>query len=181
MAANHSGVDRLPPYDEAKSAYNVVIETVRGSRNKMKWEPQVGALRLHRVLPLGTSFPFDFGFIPGTLGADGDPLDVLVFMDESAPPGSVAWCRLVGVIEAIQSNVKKDGRNDRLLAVGEGSFQYAHYRSIRDVPEQVLDEVERFFGFYHEQNDVKFRAIGRRGARHAEALVQDGIRRRARS
>jgi inorganic pyrophosphatase len=75
--------DRLPAFDGSGNL-QVVVETPKGSRNKFKYGPSVGVFELSGVLPLGTSFPFDFGFVPCTAAPDGDPLDVLVLMDAPA-------------------------------------------------------------------------------------------------
>ena len=96
---------------------NVVIETPKGSRNKYNYDEKLGLFKLGGVLPSGASFPFDFGFVPSTVGGDGDPLDVLVLMDEPAFAGCLVSARLVGVIEAEQT--ERDGEvlveDDRLL------------------------------------------------------------------
>ncbi len=92
--------------------WNVVIETPKGSRNKFDYDPELGLFRLGGVLPLGAVFPFDFGFVPSTLGGDGDPLDVLTLMDEPAFTGCLVTVRLLGVIEAEQSEGGETTRND---------------------------------------------------------------------
>lgn len=79
---------QLKPFDrDANHAIHVVIETPRGSRNKVSFDEDLGVFRLKKVLPEGMSFPYDFGFVPSTLADDGDPLDVLVLMDEAAFTG----------------------------------------------------------------------------------------------
>ena len=72
----------LPPFDPDTHDLNVIIETPKGSRNKYTYDEPRGLFKLGGVLPAGASFPFDFGFVPSTVGGDGDPLDVLVLMDE---------------------------------------------------------------------------------------------------
>jgi inorganic pyrophosphatase len=111
--------------------------------------------------------------VPSTHAADGDPIDVLVLMDEPVPAGVVVPCRLVGAIEAEQ----RDGggaaeRNDRLLAVAEPTHRYRRCRSIEDIDPDVLDELERFFVFYNQQQGREFKPIGRAGAVEATRLVQ---------
>ena len=105
---------RLKPFDR-KGNLNVVIDTPKGCRNKYAFDFDKNAYKLTTVLPRGAVFPFDFGSIPGTIAEDGDPLDVLVLMDEPAFPGCVIQARLVGVIEATQSENGKKIRNDRLI------------------------------------------------------------------
>jgi inorganic pyrophosphatase len=84
----------------------VVIETPKGSRNKYSFDPEQHIFVLKAALPAGMSFPYDFGFVPQTLAQDGDPLDVLVLMDEPAFPGCALLVRLIGVIEGEQTTPK---------------------------------------------------------------------------
>jgi inorganic pyrophosphatase len=90
----------------------VVIETPKGSPNKFAFEPRFGTFVLKGVLPAGAVFPFDFGFVPSTRAEDGDPVDVLVLMDAPAFPGCVVPSRLVGVIEAEQT---EGGKTERTI------------------------------------------------------------------
>ena len=165
----------LPAYDD-KGRLHAVIEASAGSRNKLKFDPGTGVLKLHTMLPLGTSFPYAFGFVPSTLGEDGDPLDVMVFLDEQVPPGVVVPCRLVGAIVATQT---KDGalmRNDRLLAVAAKSHVYRRTQALPDLDPQVLQQIELFFQFYNAQKGEEFTPLGRHGMKRAEALVAKGMR-----
>jgi inorganic pyrophosphatase len=169
----------LPALD-SKGRVQAVIEAAAGSRNKLKFDTATGVLMLHTMLPLGASFPYAFGFVPSTLGEDGDPLDVMVFLDEQVPPGVVVPCRLVGVILATQT---KDGavmRNDRLLAVADKSHSYRRVNALADLDRSVLEEIERFFMFYNAQKGEKFTPLGRQGAKRAEALMRKGCREFAR-
>src|SRR3954468_15744657 len=113
-------LDRLAPVDD-KGDLRAVLETPQGSRHKLKYEPEMHAFKMSNTLPAGMFMPFDFGFFPGTKASDGDPLDVLVLMDAPAYPGVVVGVRLLGVIEAEQSDEGgKPYRNDRLIAGGGG-------------------------------------------------------------
>ena len=106
----------LQPVDQNdKELLRVVIETPKGSRNKFAFDPKEHIFELKKVLPAGMAFPYDFGFIPSTRAEDGDPVDVLVLMDEPAFPGCVLSCRPIGVIEGERINGKDRERNDRLL------------------------------------------------------------------
>src|SRR5438309_393001 len=125
-------LSRLPVQDEHGN-YLTVIEAAAGSRNKCKFEPQYGAMVLHSVLPLGCSFPYAFGFIPSTCADDGDPLDVLVLLDEPVQPGTVVPARLVGILEAEQSEDGKTVRNDRVLAVAAKSECYREVSKLKNV------------------------------------------------
>jgi len=82
-----SNIKALGPFDDETKDLNVIIESPKGCRNKYTFDEQKDLFVLSGVLPVGAVFPFDFGFIPGTTGGDGDPLDVLVLMDEPAFTG----------------------------------------------------------------------------------------------
>src|SRR5215216_1233714 len=130
---------------------NVVIDTPKGSRNKYNYDEGLCLFRLGGVLPAGAWFPFDFGFVPSTLGGDGDPLDVLVLMDEPAFPGCLVRARLVGVVEAEQT--ERDGateRNDRLIGVAAESRLLRHVRALGSLSPDLLEEIEHFFVSYNQ-------------------------------
>jgi inorganic pyrophosphatase len=156
---------------------NTVIETPRGSRNKFKYQPDLGLFTLHKVLPPGTVFPYDFGFIPSTLGDDGDPLDVLLLMDEAAPTGCIVRARLIGIIEAEQTEDGKTVRNHRVLAVASACHGYCETRTLGDLPPELLDGIEHFFVAYNDAQGRQFKPLGRRGPRKAQKLIDEGIQR----
>src|SRR5215208_1072043 len=124
-SSSSRGLNRLGAYAPDADELNVIIETPRGSRNKFNYDGGLGLFKLGGVLPAGAVFPFDFGFIPSTLGGDGDPLDVLVLMDEPAFTGCLVPSNLLGVIEAEQTEDGKTTRNDRLIAVAAKSRDHA--------------------------------------------------------
>lgn len=96
----------------------MVIETPKGSRNKYAFDPKQRVFELKKVLPAGMTFPYDFGFIPSTEADDGDPVDVLVLMDEPAFPDCLLKCRVIGVIQGEHGTKKSKERNDRVVAIG---------------------------------------------------------------
>jgi inorganic pyrophosphatase len=159
---------------------HVVVETPKGRRNKYTYDEEGGFFELGGVLPAGAAFPFDFGFIPKTLGGDGDPLDVLVLMDEPAFPGCVVRTRLVGVIEAEQTEKSETRRNDRLIAVAVESRDHRDVRSLDDLSRNTLDEIEHFFVSYNQIKGKRFEPLGRFGPERADALVREGERRHRR-
>lgn len=127
----------------------VVIETPCGSRNKYSFDVEQRVFRLKSSLPAGMAFPFDFGFVPGTIGGDGDPLDVLVLIEEATFPGCVLLVRLLGAMEVEQTERGKTMRNDRLIAAAEVSQLFARAQSIDDLPRQLRSEIDEFFTNYH--------------------------------
>ena len=168
--------DRLSAFDEKSGDLNVVIETPKGSRNKYKYDEKAGLFKLGGVLPVGAYFPFDFGYIPDTLGGDGDPLDVLVLMDEPAFCGCLIAARLIGVVEAEQTEDGKTERNDRLIAVSTDSRLHEKIKSINDLDGKLVDEIEHFFVSYNEAKGKKFKSLGRFAAQRARKLVEEGIK-----
>jgi inorganic pyrophosphatase len=161
---------------------NVVIETPKGSRNKFNYDEATGLFKLGGVLPAGASFPFDFGFVPETLGGDGDPLDVLVLMDEPAFTGCWVSVRLVGVIEAEQT--ERDGettRNDRLIGVAAASRLHKGVRSLKGLGPALIDEIEHFFVSYNDFKGKRFKPLGRFGPKRATELVEEGMKEFAKS
>ena len=94
-----------PFADDEKKIINVVIETPRGCRNKFKYDDKLGLFRLNSVFPAGSAFPYDFGFISQTKAREGDPINVLLLMDQPAFAGCVIAARVIGVIEAEQKEI----------------------------------------------------------------------------
>jgi inorganic pyrophosphatase len=171
-----ASLDRLSAFHD-EDEINVIIETPRGSRNKFDYDEELQLFKLGGVLPLGASFPFDFGFVPSTLGGDGDPLDMLVLMDEPAFTGCLIRVRLIGVIEAVQR--ERDGertRNDRLISVASDARHYAGVRSIEDLNRHLVDEIEHFFVSYNEIKGKEFEPLGRFGPKRARELIEEGIK-----
>ena len=124
-------------------------------------------------MPAGLVFPFDFGFIPDTKGEDGDPLDIIVISEIQSFPGCCMDCRIIGAIKANQT--EHDGktvRNDRFLGVPEVSQQFTDIKSIDDLPEGIMSQIEYFFENYNEQAGKIFDILGRLDAREAYELLK---------
>jgi inorganic pyrophosphatase len=181
MANNRRGVladpTRLrPSADEDKELIQVVIETPKGSRNKYAFDPEKKIFKLKRVLPAGMAFPYDFGFIPSTKAEDGDPVDVLVLMDEPAFPGCLLTCRVIGVIEGEQKDKesKNKKRNDRIVAITEQNHSFSDIRHIDDLGDQFCKELENFFVDYHKLAREQYQVLCARGPKTAKKLIQNG-------
>jgi len=167
----------LDVLDSETGQINVVVETPRGSRNKMKYDPERNVFLLHRVLPLGSVFPLDFGFAPSTAAEDGDPLDILVLMDDPAFPGNLVQARIIGAIMANQTEKGKTTRNDRLIAVAGLCQEYEKVRELGDLNESVVAQIEHFFISYNELAGKKFEPIGRSDAKQARKLLDEAAER----
>jgi inorganic pyrophosphatase len=157
--------------ETAGATLNVVVETPKGSRNKFAFDPARRAFVLRKVLPEGMKFPHDFGFIPSTRGEDGDPIDVLIFLDEPTFPGCVVEVRLIGFLEGEKSVDGRKITDHRFLAVAEESRTYSDLRDIDDLNDGVLDEIEQFFENYQQGPGHEFRVVARRSANEAVRLL----------
>ena len=157
-------------------ALRIVIETPKGSRNKYDYDPDCNCFALAKVLPEGMTFPFDFGFLPSTLGEDGDPLDVLVMMDVAAMPGCILEARPVGAIEARQkdSTTGEWIRNDRLIAIAVNARIHEDAKSLDDLGPHVLKDIKAFFTQYNQLEDKKFECLKDHGPKGAMKLVEAG-------
>jgi inorganic pyrophosphatase len=144
-----------------KNTIDIVIETPKGSRNKYAYDEKAKAFKLKKIMPSGAVFPFDFGFIPGTMGEDGDPLDVLIIMDEPAYPGCLVECRIIGALKATQTERDQTTvRNDRIIAVCVESNMFKTLKEIVDLNKDIRNEIQHFFISYNEQAGKKFEPQG---------------------
>ena len=172
MGNNFTSPADLDPFSTGEKSLRVVIETPKGSRNKFKYDEEIGCYRLNKVLPEGMSFPFDFGFVPGTRSEDGDPVDVLLLMDQPAYPGVVVEARIIGVIEAEQSQGKDTNRNDRVLAVSIDSHSHSDIKEPKDLNGKMIRELEQFFVNYNKLDGKKFKLLGCKGTKTAMRLIK---------
>lgn len=152
----------------------VVIETPAGSRNKFTYDEHVGVFRLHKILPIGFKFPFDFGFVPGTL-------DALIVADEPTFTGCVMSVRLLGVLAAEQTEGDKTIRNDRLIATPESAKISPTARTLDDLPARRLEQIQHFFIAYNRYENREFKIVKRQGAAAAVKLVAEGRRKHRQS
>jgi inorganic pyrophosphatase len=163
---------RLQPVRKKDGLLQVIVETPKGSRNKFSFDVDQEIFSLKKVLPAGMVFPHDFGFLPKTLAEDGDPIDVLLLMDEPAFPGVLVPSRLIGVIQGEQVDGNKRTRNDRLVAIAEANHMYANIRKLNDLPEQFVHELEGFFVNYHKLEGKEYKLLGCKGIAEAETLIK---------
>lgn len=170
----HGFPRRLAPI-AGEGTVTVVVEAPASSRNKYKFEPEAGAFGLHKVLPQGMVFPHDYGFVPGTAADDGDPIDILVLGDAPTFVGCTLTARLVGVIRARQTEDGKSVENDRLIGVLEPSRDHAKVKSLADLGDGPLDQIEHFFTEYHGLDDMVFEPLRRGGPDEAMDAVEKAI------
>ena len=169
--------EKINPYLK-NGNFRVVIETPKGSSNKYVWDKDLGAMSFKKPLPIGFTFPFDFGFIPGTEGEDGDPLDALVLCDYPLMSNCVIECQLLGVLESKQKEPETSNeyiRNDRFVFKAAESIQYKTVTSIKELEEKLINQIEKFFEFYNEQEGKEYKSIGVLGPNKARKLIEAGL------
>ncbi|HEX3714111.1 MAG TPA: inorganic diphosphatase [Trebonia sp.] len=126
--------------------FDVFIEIPRGSRNKYELDHESGQIRLDRTLFTATQYPADYGFVPDTLGEDGDPLDALVLVPEPTFPGCLIRSRPVGMFRMTDEK----GGDDKVLCVPAGDVRQEHLRDIEQLPPYYRMEIEHFFLIYKQ-------------------------------
>jgi inorganic pyrophosphatase len=153
----------------------VVIETPRGSRAKLAYDPKLETFTLSKSLLVGLSYPHDWGFVPSTKADDGDPLDIMVVHDAATFPGLVLTCRIIGILEIEQKSKGRAERNDRLFAVPRKSHSEQALHDVRDLSKPIQEELEKFFIATDELEDKKLEIIGWKGPKTAlKAIKQAG-------
>jgi inorganic pyrophosphatase len=150
---------------------NVLIEIPAGSKNKYEFDKDLNAMALDRVLSSSVQYPLDYGFIPNTLGNDGDPLDGMVMMDEPTFPGCVIAARPIGMLEMIDGG----DRDEKVLCVPDKDPRYASYTSLKDVPKHRLDEIAEFFKTYKNLENKVTEILGWKDVDAVMPLVQECV------
>ncbi len=164
---------KLPhAFAKNKKHIHVVVETPRGCAAKYNFNEELQMFKLKKILPEGISFPFHFGFIPFTKAKDGDPVDVMILMDEPSWPGCIIECKLLGVIEAEQTENNTISRNDRMIAAAIASNRYKEIKSIFALDSYLVDEIINFLVAYNRLEEKKFEVIGRQGPQAAISLLK---------
>jgi len=126
--------------------FNVTVEIPKGSRNKYEVDHHTGRIVLDRMLFTSTRYPDDYGFIDGTLGQDGDPLDALVLLDEPTFPGCQIRCRALGMFRMRD----EAGGDDKVLCVPVGDHRQTWRQELTDVSDFHRLEVQHFFEVYKD-------------------------------
>ena len=158
---------RKPPAEIA-----VIVEIPLGSRNKYEFDPEYGLMRLDRPLYSPMHYPGDYGFIPGTLADDGDPLDVVVLMREKSFPGTLIFARPLGML----AMKDEKGVDEKILAVPLSDPSYETMQSLSDVRPHFLREMDHFFQIYKELEGKEVISMGWKDRWEAEQTIMNCIR-----
>jgi inorganic pyrophosphatase len=152
----------------------VVIEIPKGSRNKYEIDHETGAVWLDRRLFTATQYPEDYGFVPDTLADDGDPLDVLVLLEEPTFPGCHMWARPIGVFWMADDK----GEDAKVLCVPANDKRWDRFQDLEDLEDHLLDEIGHFFDVYKQLEPGKYtNTRGWEGRLVAEAEIEASRRR----
>lgn len=136
----------IPVHDQSPDIINAVIEIPRGTSAKYEYDKELGIFRLDRCLQSAMLYPANYGFIPGTMADDGDPLDVLIFNRTPIDRGTLVECKTIGVL-----NMTDDGDKDyKILAVP--TAHYRNYDTLYDIEDLFLDVTKNFFEHYKDLN-----------------------------
>lgn len=177
-------IDKQNRTSQDESSYRCVVEAPRGSSVKFKYDPDVGVFVMGHELIKGLTYPFDWGFLPSTLGADGDPLDVMIFHDAASPTGIVIPSQIIGVLEVEQhEDDEKWERNDRFFAVPVSSHREDSLNHVDQLSKRMRTELAQFFEETSALEKKKVRIREWHGPKTAKKLIaegQDAFRQRAR-
>jgi inorganic pyrophosphatase len=169
-------IAKLPAFYGQSDFVNIVIETPKGAPFKLRYDETTGIFRVHKALPLGLAFPFSFGFLPSTLGGDGDPLDVLLLSDYILPIGSTVLGQLISILEAEQSEGKKKQRNDRLIAIPVELVSRKPMQPMVEFNATLKRSIVDFFVKYNELQGKSFRPLRYAAASTAARIARNSIR-----
>ena len=163
----------IPPGTGEESVANVIVEIPKGKRNKYEVDKVTGLIKLDRYLYSSAVYPGDYGFIPQTLAEDGDPLDILVMVNEPTFSGCLIEARVIGLFR-----MKDRGFNDfKVFGVPHSDPLMAEIQALTDVPHHFLREIEHFFGTYKQLEGAKVETLGWAPAADAIAEVRESVER----
>ena len=158
----------LPMGPKAPEEVNVVVEIPRGSSNKVEYDMELGVFRLDRVLYSPLYYPCEYGFIPGTLFEDGDPLDILVLTAQPTFTGCVLWARPVGVLKMSDDK----GEDDKILGVSARDPRFDGVTRLDEVYGHRLKEILHFFAVYKDLENKEVNIHGWESAEVAQDLIR---------
>lgn len=147
---------------------DAVIEIPKGSRNKYEWDEKAHRFRFSRMLFTSVQYPADYGYFPDTLAADGDPLDAVVLVGEPTFTGCVVEVRPVGILKIIDGGE----RDNKVLCVPVSDPHWRHIRKLKQVPVDLLNEIEHFFKVYKNLEKKKVQVQGWGGRKEAVQSIK---------
>src|SRR5688500_8284957 len=163
----------ISPGTDIPSVVNMIVEIPTGKRNKYELDKDTGLIKLYRYLYSSSVYPGDYGFIPQTLAEDGDPLDILVMVNEPTFSGCLIEARVVGLFR-----MKDHGHNDfKVLGVPHSDPLFAEFQNLGDVPSHYLREVEHFFATYKQLEGTHVEPMGWATAQDAVLEVRAAVER----
>ena len=160
----------LPLGSAAPERVNAIIEIPKGTRTKYEYDPQLGIFRLDRVLYSSMFYPTAYGFLPSTLAADGDPVDILILISEPLDVGVMVEAWPIGLLKMRDEK----GEDDKVLAVATHDRSYREIRELEHVAEDELRLIEHFFRTYKTLEHKDVLSQGWLGRSHAHLLIAQG-------
>ncbi len=161
----------LEPGPEPPEIVYAIIEIPKGSRNKYEFDKKKGYFVLDRVLYTPFHYPTDYGIIPKTFCDDGDPLDIMVIMEQPTFPGCVIEVRPVALLKMIDSG----DYDDKVLAVPTKDPRFENIKDMGDIPEHTFKEISHFFEHYKELEGKEVKILGWKDADHAKRVIESSI------
>jgi inorganic pyrophosphatase len=159
----------IDPGPETPEVVRMIVEIPKNSANKFEYDGNLGVFRLDRALYSPMHYPGDYGFIPGTLAEDGDPLDVLTLVTEPSFTGCLIEVRPVGVLYMVDKNE----HDQKILAVPNNNPRYDSIHTIDQIFPHLKREIEHFFSIYKELQGSKTEMKGWGGPKEARRLITD--------
>lgn len=158
----------VPIGPNAPHEFNVIVEIPRFSTNKYEFDPELGVMRLNRVLFSPLFYPWDYGFIPQTLYVDGDPIDALVLVSHPTYPGVVVDCKPIGVLEMRDEQMP----DEKILCVASFDPRFGSRESMSELNQHTVDEIHHFFEVYKQLEKKEVEVIGWRGKEYALEIIE---------
>jgi inorganic pyrophosphatase len=150
-----------------------VVEIPKGTRNKYEYDDELGGIKFDRLLMSAATYPADYGYIRGTLGKDGDPLDALVCLYEPTFPGCLIPVKPVGLFKMRDEK----GEDDKIICVPLHDPYWNHYSELEDLPLLLRQEIEQFFSIYKDLEGKEVTIEGWRSREEAELEIGQSFER----
>lgn len=163
----------IPAGRNVPDIINAVIEIPRGSRNKYEYDADYNVFRLDRVLASPMHYPTAYGFVPSTLFTDGDPVDIMVLIDETTFVGCLIEVRPLGVMRMIDAG-KVD---DKIIAVPVADASYSHYVTLENMKPHSLEEIKYFYSHYKNLEGLETQFAGWGGIDYAGEMLTESMSR----